>query len=140
MAEGPYRKSMRRKHSMETPTIYIRPKDSQGKWLNPKKIEEGRGKQTGDLKPPFYIRPMVDGRQKLIQLEDVQTFAEARSAAAAFYAKLKAHNAGAAIAEIDDANRTTLRAAIADYLEHKEHEVGRRPGSIKAYRTALNEF
>jgi integrase/recombinase XerD len=125
---------------MDTPTVYIRPKDSQGKWLNPKKIEEGRGKQTSDLKPPFYIRPMVDGRQKLILLEDAQTFAEARSAATAFYTKLKAHNAGAVIAEIDDASRTTIRAAIADYLENKEHELGRRPGSIKAYRTALNEF
>lgn len=125
---------------METLTIYIRPKDSQGKWLNPKKIEEGRGKQTGDLKPPFYIRPMVDGRQKLILLEDAQTFAEARNAATSFYAKLKAHKAGASIPEIDDANRTSVRAAVNDYLEHKEQEVGRRPKTIKQYRTALNEF
>jgi len=29
---------------------------------------------------------------------------------------------------------------VKDYLEHKEHEAGRRPKTIKQYRTALNEF
>ena len=124
---------------MENPTVYTRQKDSQGKWKNPKKIKEGPGQRTGDLKPPFLIRPMVDGKQKYVVLQ-AQTFAEAREAAASYYTKLQAHNAGATIPEIDDSNRTTLRAAADDYIQYKGHEVGRRPGTIKAYKTALHEF
>jgi integrase len=35
------------------PSIYHRPKDSTGKWLSVRKVQEGRGKSTGDIKPPF---------------------------------------------------------------------------------------
>lgn len=85
------------------------------------------------------MRPVINGRQSWHRLV-AQTFAEAKAEAHKFHIKLQAHEEGAAIPEIDDANRTTLRSAVEDYLSHKEHEAGRRPGSIKAYRTALNEF
>jgi len=124
----------------KAPAIYHRAKDpSTSKWLNPKRIEEGRGLRTSDLKPPFSIRPVIDGKQVWHPLT-AQSFTEAKAEAIAFYTKLAAHERGAAIQEIDDANRTSLHAAVEDYLSHKEHEAGRRPGSIKAYRTALNEF
>jgi integrase len=124
----------------KSPAIYHRAKNPQtGKWLNPKRIKEGKGQHTSDLKPPFSIRPVINGRQVWRPLA-AQTFAEAKAEASRFYAGLKAEEQGIAVPEIEDANRTTLAHAVQDYLEHKEHEKGLRPRSIKAYRTALNEF
>jgi integrase len=122
-----------------TPTIYHREKDAGGKWLNPKKIVEGRGHSTSDLKPPFSIRPVINARQSWHRLV-AQTFAEAKAEAQKFYIKLQAHEHGAVIPEIDDTNRITLRAAVDDYIEHKEKEVFRRRATIKQYKTALSEF
>jgi integrase/recombinase XerD len=124
---------------MDAPTIYFRPRDAQGNQLNPKKIIEGRGQRTSDLKPPFAIRPVIDGRQVWRKLT-AETFTDAKAEAISFYTKLAAHDQGATITEVDDANRTTILAAVADYLDHKENEVGRRPGTINVYRSALNEF
>lgn len=47
---------------------------------------------------------------------------------------------GVPVPEIDDASRTTLQAAVNDYIDHKENELGRRPSSITQYRNALDEF
>jgi integrase/recombinase XerD len=124
----------------KAPAIYHRAKDrNTSKWLNPKRIEEGRGLRTSDLKPPFSIRPVIDGKQVWWPLA-AQSFTEAKAEAIAFYTKLAAHERGAAIQEVDDANRITIQAAVADYLDHKQNEVGRRPGTISVYRSALLEF
>lgn len=121
------------------PSIYHRPKDSTGKWLSVRKVQEGRGKSTGDIKPPFYIRPVVDGRQIQRPLVS-ETFTEAKEEAIRFYAGLEARANGVPVLEIDDASRVTLQAAVKDYIEHKRDELGRRPGSIKQYEGALNDF
>jgi hypothetical protein len=121
------------------PSIYHRPKDSTGKWLSVRKVQEGRGKSTGDIKPPFYIRPVIDGKQVHRPLVS-QTFVEAKEEAVRFYAGLEAHANGVPVPEIDDASRTTLQAAVNDYIDHKENELGRRPSSITQYHNALDEF
>jgi integrase len=121
------------------PSIYHRPKDSTGKWLSVRKVQEGRGKSTGAINPPFYIRPVMDGRQVQHPLVST-TFTEAKEEAIRFYTGLKARAQGMAVPEIDDANRVTLQAAVTDYIEHKRDELGRRPGSIKVYQGALSKF
>jgi integrase/recombinase XerD len=121
------------------PSLYNREKDNTGKWKSPRKIKEGKGLKTSDIKGPFSIRPVIDGRQVWHPLAS-ETFVEAKAEAISFYAKLEARANGVAVPELDDASRITLQAAVKDYIDHKENELGRRDSSIKQYRTALNMF
>jgi hypothetical protein len=51
----------------------------EGKWKHIK-VEEGRGKKTGELAPPFYVRRIGNGKPASRRL-DAQTFNAAKDEA-----------------------------------------------------------
>jgi integrase len=103
------------------------------------RVEEGRGKRTSDLKPPFYVRPRVNGKQTYQRLV-AQTFAEARHEAEQFDAVLDAQARGLTVAEAEklaNANRLTVKSAVDTYLEHK---ASKSPRTLAAYKNTLDQF
>jgi integrase len=99
-------------------------------------VEEGRGKRTSDLKPPFYICPSKNGVQNWQKL-DAETFSDAKNEVARREHERAATDAGLMVADAMNPNRKPLRVAVADYLEHRAHHA---PKTVAAYRRDLNEF
>ena len=106
-------------------------------------IEEGRGKRTGKLLGPFYIRPTVKlngtATQPWVKLtaenfDDAKTEAEHRSAA--FEAAAK----GLTVAEaesVSNAGRIPIKVAIENFLEKKRKKTH---STQENYNYILNEF
>lgn len=118
-------------------TIWQRVK-TPGGWRY-RRIAEGRGKRTGDLQPPFYVRPSVSGAQIWQRLK-ADTFADARQEAEQFEAVLDAASKGLTVAgteNIASLNRIPVKAAVDTYLEKKQSKA---PTTILQYRNVLNQF
>lgn len=118
-------------------TIWQRIKTPKG-WRY-QRIGEGRGNGTGNLQPPFYVRPSVSGRQKWQRL-DAESFVEAKQEAKQFDAVLAAAAKGLTVAEaenIGNRNRVTLKAAVESYLEQKQTKA---PKTVAQYQNALKQF
>jgi integrase/recombinase XerD len=118
-------------------TIWQRVK-TPGGWRY-RRIEEGRGKRTGDRQPPFYVRPSVSGAQIWQRLK-AETFAEARQEAEQFEAVLDAAAKGLTVAEAENLvnlNRVPLKTAVETYLDQKKSKA---PKTYAQYRLALHEF
>ena len=92
-------------------------------------IEEARGVKTSSLKPPFFIRPtLADKTQPWVRL-DAQTFEQAK------LERDKREN-GAELAAENADGRTTIAAAIEDYLDSKKRK---NDSTVKNYTHILNE-
>ena len=105
-------------------SIYIREKID-GKWKHIR-IEEGRGKKTGDLAPPFYVRPVVNGKQTWRTL-DARTFKAAKDEAAKIDTPALA-----------DANRISIKGAVENFLSAMTRS--KKPGTVQDYMLHLNQF
>jgi integrase/recombinase XerD len=118
-------------------TIWQRLKTEKG-WRY-SRVEEGRGKRTSDLKPPFYLRPTVSGEQRWQKLQ-ADAFTEAKQEAVQFDAVLDAASKGLTVAEgekISNLNRITLKAAVDAYLEKKQ---SKSPKTVSQYKNVLKQF
>lgn len=119
-------------------SIYTREKNAEGAWRF-RRIREGRGIKTGDLRPPFYIRPFVNGKQVWKTLL-ATSFKDAKEEAEHTADALEAHSRGLTVAEAEafaNSNRTPIRTAIDTYLDQKS---GKSKKTIAQYRLTLNEF
>jgi integrase/recombinase XerD len=119
-------------------SIYIREKTDKGTWRF-RKVREGRGIKTGDLQPPFHIRPFVNGKQVWKTLL-ASSFKDAREEAGHTADALEAHSKGLTVAEAEaltNSNRLLIKSAVETYLEQKS---GKAKKTVYQYRLALNEF
>jgi integrase len=109
--------------------IYNRPKT--GTTYRPyKRIEERRGVKTGAFEGPFYIRPTnPNGSQPWVRL-DAQTFEMAKS-------ERDRKENGEAIAAETPANRISIGAAIAKFIDSKKRK---SRATQQNYTAILNEF
>lgn len=106
---------------MSTQTIYHRLKNDEGKWRYIG-VEEGRGRKTGDLTGPFYIR------------RNAQWY---RLSAAAF-SQAQTERDAIVDGKVVVANgRITLKTAVEKFLELKKRK---NPSTISKYTFILNEF
>jgi integrase len=105
-------------------SIYTREKID-GKWKHIR-IEEGRGKKTGELAPPFYVRPVVNGKQTWRTL-DAQTFKAAKDEVA----KLDAP-------AIANADRILIQSAVDNFLAAMARS--KKVGTVQDYTLHLNQF
>ena len=118
-------------------TIWQRVKTEKG-WRY-QRIEEGRGKRTGDLQPPFYLRPTMYGGQKWERLK-AETFADAKQEAEQFEVVLAAAAKGLTVAEAENftnLNRVTVKAAVDAYLAKKQSKA---PKTVSQYQRILKQF
>jgi integrase len=118
-------------------TIWQRIKTPKG-WRY-RSIGEGRGKRTGDLQPPFYLRPTLSGGQKWERLK-AETFSDAKQEAEQFDAVLAAASKGLTVAEaesISNLNRAPVKAAVDAYLEKKQ---SKSPKTLWLYTHVLKQF
>ncbi len=118
-------------------TIWQRIKTPKG-WRY-QRVGEGRGKRTGDLQPPFYVRPTLLGEQKWQRLK-ADTFSDAKQEAEQFDAVLEAASKGLTVAEADEIsnlNRVTTKAAVDAFLAQKQ---SKSPKTISQYKNALKQF
>lgn len=123
---------------MPCPSLYIREKNSTGNWRY-RRIKEGRGVRTGDLRAPFYARPFLDGKQVWKTLS-AESFTEAKEEAEQFALALEAQAKGLTVAEFEslgNANRTAIKTAIETYLEQKS---GKAKKTVMQYRLTFAEF
>lgn len=123
---------------MPTPSLYIREKNPAGNWRY-RRIKEGRGVRTGELKPPFYARPFFDGRQVWKTLL-AANFTAAKQEAEQLAVALEAQAKGLTVAEaesLSNAARIPIKAAVDTYLEQKS---GKANKTVAQYRLTLNEF
>jgi len=103
------------------------------------RIKEGPGRRTGELRPPFYVRPTVSGTQKWQRLTS-ETFAEAKQEAEQFEAVLAAKSRGLTVAEAENLanlNRVSIKTAVETYLEQKKSKA---PKTVLAYKNTLTQF
>jgi integrase len=105
-------------------SIYIR-RNIDGVWKSHEKVWEGPGIKTGELKPPFFIRPMIDGKQQFVEL-DAQTYKIAKEEAANYEAPAL------------DTNRVPVKAAIARFMESAKRS--KKPGTVQDYTLHLKQF
>jgi len=118
-------------------TIYQRPKTEKGYRYRP--VAEGRGKKTGDLTPPFYVRVWLNGKQSWQRLL-AETFAEAKQEAGQVRDVVEAASKGLTVAEsenIANANRVTVKSAVDAYLALKGNKAKK---TVAQYTMTLNEF
>lgn len=123
---------------MPTLTLYIREKSTAGAWRY-RRIKEGRGIRTGELVPPFFVRPSIDGKQVWKTLY-AESFREAKEEAGHVIAALKAECEGLTVAEADaikNAHRIAIRSAVDAYLEQKS---GKARKTVAQYRLTLDKF
>ena len=123
---------------MPTLTLYIREKSTAGAWRY-RRIKEGRGIRTGELVPPFFVRPSIDGKQVWKTLY-AESFREAKEEAGHVIAALKAECEGLTVAEADaikNAYRIAIRSAVDAYLEQKS---GKARKTVAQYRLTLDKF
>lgn len=101
------------------------------------RVEEGQGKRTAHLKPPFYARPWKDGKQRWHRL-NAETFADAKKEAEKLDAALTADAMGLTVAEAENiGNRTPLAVAVRRF---KEDNASKAPKTIAQYEHALKQF
>src|ERR1700676_1974682 len=115
-------------------SVYIRIKHASG-WRY-QSIEQGRGRKTGALVPPFFIRPTVNGKQICHRLA-ADTFYEAQAESALVAAAIDAARRGLTVTEADalaNQNRISIRSAVDAYLDLKR---GKRPKTVHKYTHAL---
>jgi integrase/recombinase XerD len=118
------------------PSIYTRGKID-GKWRY-SRIEQGRGKRTGQLQPPFYVRPFRDGKQSWHAL-GAQSFEAALEEAESVDAGLVAKSHGLTVAELEaNPNRVTLIDAVEEFL--KNAEASKKSKTLNGYQLNLNQF
>jgi integrase len=118
--------------------IYLRTKNDDGKWRY-SKVEEGVGKRTSLLKPPFYARPTINGKQ-VWQLLHAINFNDAKDEAEHLGVGLQAQAKGMTVAELDvlsNAHRLPLKAVVEIYLELKKSKAKK---TLQQYRLTLEEF
>src|SRR5207245_1423467 len=118
-------------------TIWQRLKTEKG-WRY-ERVGEGRGKRTGDLQPPFYLRPTIAGGQKWQRLK-AETFSDAKQEAEQFDAVFAAAAKGLTVAEaetISNLNRITVKTAVEAYLEKKQSKA---PRTVSVYTRVLKQF
>ena len=123
---------------MPTVTLYIREKSTAGAWRY-RRIKQGRGIRTGELVPPFFVRPSIDGKQVWKTLY-AESFREAKEEAEHVIAALKAESEGLTVAEADaikNAHRVAIRSAVDAYLEQKS---GKARKTVAQYRLTLDKF
>jgi integrase/recombinase XerD len=119
-------------------SLYTKSKNEAGKWRT-RKLEEGRGIRTGSLKPPFFIRPVVRGKQTEHRLHALG-FADARDEASHYEEALIAESKGLTVAELDkitNSHRLPIRLVVDRYLELKKNKARK---TCMQYRLTLNEF
>jgi len=117
--------------------LYQRAKNAESKWRYAK-VAEGVGKRTG-LKPPFYARPTVNGKQ-VWQVLNALTLKGAKEEAEHLEIGLRAQAKGLTVAELDaetSAHRIPLKAAVEHYLELKNNKAKK---TVQQYRLTLTEF
>jgi hypothetical protein len=96
-------------------SIYTRGKNQAGSWRYTR-IKEGRGKKTGEHAAPFFIRPMVAGKQIWKPLV-ADNFLDARMEADKMIAGLEAQAQGLTVAEFhSDGDRLPLAKAVHDFV------------------------
>jgi Phage integrase, N-terminal SAM-like domain len=118
--------------------VYQRTKNEAGKWRYIK-VSEGRGVRTKLLRPPFYARPTINGRQSWHPLH-AQSFESAKEEASHLETGLAAQAKGMTVAEFDattNAHRIPLNAVIKSYLDLKKNKAKK---TVQQYRLALEEF
>src|ERR1700722_11934943 len=121
-----------------SPSLYIRERNPAGAWRY-RRIKQGRGQKTGEVKPPFFARPCLNGKQVWKTLS-ASTFEEAKEEAGHIALALTAESQGLTVAEADaltNSSRLTIKAAVDIYLDQKS---GKAKKTIMQYRLALNEF
>jgi integrase/recombinase XerD len=123
-------------------TIYTRQKQA-GNWRF-FSVEEGPGKKTGDLRPPFYVRHMaVNRRGKRAQMWrrlEAQSLKEAKFETAHLADALDAESKGLTVLEaqqITNSNRVPLSVAAEQYLEQTSKK---SRSTVLQYRTAIGEL
>jgi integrase len=120
------------------PSLYVREKNPEGRWRY-RRIKEGRGVRTGDLAPPFYVRPFLEGKQ-VWKMLPFATFTAAKEEAERLALALDAQARGLTVAQaqsLTNANRIPIKTAIETYLEQKS---GKAIRTVAQYRLTLNEF
>src|SRR5579864_3533681 len=116
-------------------SVYIRVKHASG-WRY-ESIEQGRGRKTGALVPPFFIRPTVNGKQIWHKLA-ADTFEQAKAESELAAKAIAAAKQGLTVTEADalaNRNRISIRNAVDAYLDLKR---GKRPKTVHKYTLALN--
>jgi integrase/recombinase XerD len=119
-------------------SLYTKSKNAEGQW-RARKVEEGRGIRTSNIKGPFFLRPVVRGKQTEHRLHAL-TFADAREEAQHFEEALIAESKGLTVAELDtmtNTHRVPIRLVVDRYLELKKNKARK---TRMQYRLTLNEF
>jgi integrase/recombinase XerD len=118
--------------------LYRRIKNEAGQW-KAEKVREGRGIRTSDIKGPFFVRPMVNGKQERRALHS-ESFADAKIEAAEVETLCEAQSKGLSVADLTgqmNSNRIPIKAVVATYLELKKNKAKK---TQQQYRLTLNEF
>jgi integrase/recombinase XerD len=116
-------------------SIYNRVKRAKG-WQF-ERVEEGQGKRTAHLKPPFYARPWKDGKQHWHRLL-ADTFEKAKEEADKLDAALKAAALGLTVAEAENiGSKIPLAVAVRRFMADN---ASKAPKTVAQYRHALKQF
>jgi integrase len=124
-------------------SIYIREKTTSrtGKTYYPyTRVEEGRGKRTGQLSGPFHIRVSHNGKQVWHTLQ-AETFEAAKAEGALGAKAADAQRAGLTVTEaqdMTDSNRTLVSIAVDKFLDQKRRK--KSPATAQNYQFILTEF
>ena len=101
------------------------------------RVEEGQGKRTAHLTPPFYARPWKDKKQRWHRLQ-AETFAAAKKEAEKLDTALAADAMGLTVAEVENiGSRIPLAAAVRRFMEGNS---AKEPKTIHQYGHALKQF
>ncbi len=114
-------------------SIYVRGKNAAGQWSY-SRAKSGKGQRTDMLRPPFYFRRSVDGKQTWMRL-DVESFDAAKREADRVDETVEAQVKLAA--DNRAANRIPIISAVTTYLDQKS---GKAAKTLAQYRLTLNEF
>jgi Phage integrase SAM-like domain len=118
-------------------SIYTRGKNQAGSWRYTR-IKEGRGKKTGEYAAPFFIRPMVAGKQIWKPLV-ADNFLDARMEADKMVVGLEAQAQGLTVAEFrNDGGRLPLAKAVHDFI--LEAASKKKPKTLIGYKLNLKQF
>ncbi len=118
-------------------TIWQRIKANKG-WRY-ERVEEGRGKRTRDLQPPFYVRPRINGKQTYQRLA-AESFADARVEADKLGDVFEAAAKGLTVAEaenIANLKRTPIKTVVDDFMKRKSSLA---PRSLVRYDNVFAQF
>jgi integrase/recombinase XerD len=117
------------------PSLYTREKDpAKGTW-HFRRVKEGRGVKTGDLRGTFYARPFINGRQRWQRL-NAETFTDAKREAADLPDKLKARALGVTVEEAKS-NRVLIKTAVDTYLQQNATKARK---TVLQYKNTLEQF